>query len=260
MTRTLHRAGQIHRLVREIARDLRRRHDHRRRPIRLQATVVQPKRIGDHPRILVVLQRDRPPVHHRARIALRVLVRRHRDLPQLRRGGAVLVHMTPSPHRQKLRRRHQALRHVERVRPAQPPRPTVQAEAPELALRQRPIDHDEPRVARMNPRRRVPDRRADAAAAARRRPCSRSRSRAGRAPSTADSGRCGRPSTTRTRQSAAGPAPHPRRPPGSPRSPTETPAAQSARASCTPSRPPRSHKPRRECRGQARCLPCSATC
>ena len=87
------------------------------------------------------------PVHHGAGVVLGVLVGGDGDLAELRGGRAVLVHVALHLHGEELGGRHQALGDVEGVLSAQASAATGLAEAAELALRERSVDHDEVGVA-----------------------------------------------------------------------------------------------------------------
>ena len=168
----------------------------------------------------MLLERERPPVHHRARVALRVGIARDRDHPEVLAARAVLVHVTARLERVHLRRGHQAHRHAERLTPpdrapdraARRARAHARAAEPaELALADRAVTHDDvgrasrPRPAPRGARPRTPSCRRPGTAR-------RSADRAARAPAPFRRGRCARSGRRRARRRrrARGPRPPPR--------------------------------------------------
>ena len=86
--------------------------DDRRAAVALEAAVEQPERVGDHPRIAMVLERDRL-LHHRVVVEQRMLAAGHRHLAELLDGGAVQLHVAARHRRVELRRRDGADRVLE---------------------------------------------------------------------------------------------------------------------------------------------------
>ena len=154
----------------EILRPLRRRHDQRHAAVGLLTAVQQPQRLGDPPRILVVLNGYRLLVEVRLRVLGGMLAVGHRDRTEVlaRRPGQ--VHVALGDHRHLRRGRGQPVRIRERVVHArrvgvlhQPqlhlaeplPRPLVESPVCDNAIRDSGRDGD----------RRLLDRRARRAAA-----------------------------------------------------------------------------------------------
>ena len=156
---------------------------------------------------VVGLGGERPAVHHRARVGLRVVVGRERDRPLGLAADAVVVHEAHDPHGEALRRRDQPVREGERrlAGDASPPaaRRRSAGTGPARARgRRRRSRRSPPRSPRPRCRPRPSRRR-------RRRPtaCWRSAARAGRARRPGARDRCGRCCTTRSRRSARGSIP-----------------------------------------------------
>ncbi len=86
-------------LLRQVLGPLGGDDDERDRAVALLAAVEQVQRVDDHPRGLVVLDRDRLAVEERVRVGRRVSPVGDRDRAEVGRGGAVLVHVAARLHR-----------------------------------------------------------------------------------------------------------------------------------------------------------------
>ena len=100
------------RLVPHVARAVGGADHHRRAAVALQRAVQQAQRIGDHARGLVILDGDRI-AHRGVGVERGMAARRHGDLGELARGGAVEFHVPARHHRVELRRRDRTGRHLE---------------------------------------------------------------------------------------------------------------------------------------------------
>ena len=81
--------------------------DQRGGAVVLQAAVEEPEGLHDPARGVVRLGRQRPAVHHRARVVLRVVVGGERDRALGLGLDAVVVHEAHHPHGEALGRRHE---------------------------------------------------------------------------------------------------------------------------------------------------------
>ena len=126
----------------EVPGLLGRHDDQRRRTVILLAAIEQPPRLDDPARVVVGLRRQRPAVHHRARIGLRVMIRGERNGALRRWRDLVLVQEAHRPHGVALRGRHHAVGRVEGILARGGAARRRRAEALELALRQRAEHHD----------------------------------------------------------------------------------------------------------------------
>ena len=87
-------------------------HDDGGRAVAFEAAVEESQRIGDHPRLLMILEGDRLR-HHRVAVEPGVAAGRHRDLAELARGRAVELHVPPRHRRIELGGRNGADGHLE---------------------------------------------------------------------------------------------------------------------------------------------------
>ena len=126
----------------EVARLFRRHQDQRGRAVVLLAAIEQAPGFDDPARGVVGFGRERPAVHHRARIGLGMVIGGERDGALRRIGDLVLVQEAHRAHGVALRRRHHAVGRVERRLAGGDAARRRGAEALELALRQRPEHHD----------------------------------------------------------------------------------------------------------------------
>ena len=102
------------RCLRSLARSTR-RDDDRHGAVGLLAAVQQPQRLGDPPRVLVILNGDRLLVEVRLRVVRGVLAVGHRDRTEVAAGRAGQVHVALGDHRDLRGRCRQAVRVRERV-------------------------------------------------------------------------------------------------------------------------------------------------
>ena len=165
MFRTLRHAEHVDPLLAQVARTFGGHQDERRSAVVLEAAVEEPERLDDPARRVVHLGRQRPPVHHRTWIRLRVLIRRERDRAQRLAPEFVVVQEAHGAHRVALARRDHAIRKRVRLLAGDGGRRPAETEARELPLRERAEDDDAVRHARRDRRRRVADRRRAAAPA-----------------------------------------------------------------------------------------------
>ncbi len=122
------------------------------------------ERLGDPARLVVFLARERTPIHHGARIELRVVVIGERHRRERLLVDAVLMHEAARAQRNPLRGNVEAVGRGVRWRARDRVGHRGLAEAAELALREGAKDHAVFRVAGRDRRRRIADRARTAAA------------------------------------------------------------------------------------------------
>src|SRR5215470_12603374 len=125
----------------QVARPLRRDHDDGGGAVVLHAEVVEAQGLDDPARGVVGLQRARPAVHHRARIGLRVVIRRQRDGPLRPLVDAVIMHEAHHSHGEALGRRAEAIGEGQRGLPRHRGAGRRRAKALELPLGERAEDY-----------------------------------------------------------------------------------------------------------------------
>ena len=99
------------------------------------------ERLDDPARVVVLLLRERPPIHHGPGVVLGMVIRGQRQRPQRALLHPMFVHEALHLHGEALRRRHEAIRNRVRAVAGDDIAHGPLAEAPELPLRQRP-EHD----------------------------------------------------------------------------------------------------------------------
>ncbi len=174
MRRALRRRHYIDRLLFHVACALGAGQDERRGAVIFHATVVEMERLDDPSRAIVLLPRQRPAVHHGARVAQRVMVIREHHRGERVLGDAMLVHKAAHSQRDPLRGNEQPVRPRIRGGPGDGVDRGRLAEAAELALRKRAEHHYVLRIAGRHRRRRLRHRaRASAPSAAPHHACPR---------------------------------------------------------------------------------------